>query len=171
MSRASCAPTVCPGAWAGIYRRLALTPLTRQHWSQSIMQLISNYCADMLLVAIGGWLSKLTHATRLFWRLSWTLCFMSIGFALTAWLNLTQRYPIIQITYFAWCSAHLFPIALTNGWKTPPAYYIYSNGDAWEQCLIMAPVWDIWQKLAIMGVDRCLHGDFDTVFSVGIIHP
>jgi len=35
-----------------------------------------------------------------------------------------------------------------------------------------AGIGDIWQKLAIMGgVDRCLHGDFDTVFSVGNNHP
>jgi len=73
----------------GIYRRLALTPLTRTTLIGS--QLLQHYLViivqTLLLVAIGGLAFKthLTGNTALFWlTLSvGALCFMSIGFALT----------------------------------------------------------------------------------------
>jgi ABC-2 type transport system permease protein len=147
----------------GIYRRLALTPLTRTTLIGS--QLLQHYLViivqTLLLVAIGGVAFKthLTGNTALFWlTLSvGALCFMSIGFALTGLIKtLRSATPIIQITYFAlmFLGGIFFPNSLLPKWLGNAAGILPSTqmGDALRAVVYNgAGIGDIWQKLAIMG--------------------
>jgi len=147
----------------GIYRRLALTPLTRTTLIGS--QLLQHYLViivqTLLLVAIGGLAFKthLTGNTALFWlTLSvGALCFMSIGFALTGLIKtLRSATPIIQITYFAlmFLGGIFFPNSLLPKWLGNAASILPSTqmGDALRAVVYNgAGIGDIWQKLAIMG--------------------
>jgi ABC-2 type transport system permease protein len=147
----------------GIYRRLALTPLTRTTLIGS--QLLQHYLViivqTLLLVAIGGVAFKthLTGNTALFWlTLSvGALCFMSIGFALTGLIKtLRSATPIIQITYFAlmFLGGIFFPNSLLPKWLENAAGILPSTqmGDALRAVVYNgAGIGDIWQKLAIMG--------------------
>jgi ABC-2 type transport system permease protein len=147
----------------GIYRRLALTPLTRTTLIGS--QLLQHYLViivqTLLLVAIGGLAFKthLTGNTALFWlTLSvGALCFMSIGFALTGLIKtLRSATPIIQITYFAlmFLGGIFFPNSLLPKWLGNAAGILPSTqmGDALRAVVYNgAGIGDIWQKLAIMG--------------------
>jgi ABC-2 type transport system permease protein len=147
----------------GIYRRLALTPLTRTTLIGS--QLLQHYLViivqTLLLVAIGGLAFKthLTGNTALFWlTLSvGALCFMSIGFALTGLIKtLRSATPIIQITYFAlmFLGGIFFPNSLLPKWLENAAGILPSTqmGDALRAVVYNgAGIGDIWQKLAIMG--------------------
>ena len=147
----------------GIYRRLALTPLTRTTLIGS--QLLQHYLViivqTLLLVAIGGLAFKthLTGNTVLFWlTLSvGALCFMSIGFALTGLIKtLRSATPIIQITYFAlmFLGGIFFPNSLLPKWLENAAGILPSTqmGDALRAVVYNgAGIGDIWQKLAIMG--------------------
>jgi ABC-2 type transport system permease protein len=147
----------------GIYRRLALTPLTRTTLIGS--QLLQHYLViivqTLLLVAIGGAAFKthLTGNTTLFWlTLSvGALCFMSIGFALTGLIKtLRSATPIIQITYFAlmFLGGIFFPNSLLPKWLGNAASILPSTqmGDALRAVVYSgAGIGDIWQKLAIMG--------------------
>ena len=147
----------------GIYRRLALTPLTRTTLIGS--QLLQHYLViivqTLLLVAIGGVAFKthLTGNTALFWlTLSvGALCFMSIGFALTGLIKtLRSATPIIQITYFAlmFLGGIFFPNSLLPIWLENAAGILPSTqmGDALRAVVYNgAGIGDIWQKLAIMG--------------------
>jgi ABC-2 type transport system permease protein len=147
----------------GIYRRLALTPLTRTTLIGS--QLLQHYLViivqTLLLVAIGGVAFK-THLngnTALFWlTLSvGALCFMSIGFALTGLIKtLRSATPIIQISYFAlmFLGGIFFPNSLLPKWLGNAAGILPSTqmGDALRAVVYNgAGIGDIWQKLAIMG--------------------
>ena len=147
----------------GIYRRLALTPLTRTTLIGS--QLLQHYLViivqTLLLVAIGGLAFK-THLagnTALFWlTLSvGALCFMSIGFALTGLIKtLRSATPIIQITYFAlmFLGGIFFPNSLLPKWLGNAASILPSTqmGDALRAVVYNgAGIGDIWQKLAVMG--------------------
>jgi len=147
----------------GIYRRLALTPLTRTTLIGS--QLLQHYLViivqTLLLVAIGGVAFKthLTGNTALFWlTLSvGALCFMSIGFALTGLIKtLRSATPIIQITYFAlmFLGGIFFPNSLLPKWLGNAAGILPSTqmGDALRAVVYNgAGIGDIWQKLVIMG--------------------
>jgi ABC-2 type transport system permease protein len=147
----------------GIYRRLALTPLTRTTLIGS--QLLQHYLViivqTLLLVAISGVAFKthLTGNTALFWlTLSvGALCFMSIGFALTGLIKtLRSATPIIQITYFAlmFLGGIFFPNSLLPKWLGNAAGILPSTqmGDALRAVVYNgAGIGDIWQKLAIMG--------------------
>jgi ABC-2 type transport system permease protein len=147
----------------GIYRRLALTPLTRTTLIGS--QLLQHYLViivqTLLLVAISGLAFKthLTGNTALFWlTLSvGALCFMSIGFALTGLIKtLRSATPIIQITYFAlmFLGGIFFPNSLLPKWLENAAGILPSTqmGDALRAVVYNgAGIGDIWQKLAIMG--------------------
>jgi len=147
----------------GIYRRLALTPLTRTTLIGS--QLLQHYLViivqTLLLVAIGGLAFKthLTGNTALFWlTLSvGALCFMSIGFALTGLIKtLRSATPIIQITYFAlmFLGGIFFPNSLLPKWLENAAGILPSTqmGDALRAVVYNGSgIGDIWQKLAIMG--------------------
>jgi len=147
----------------GIYRRLALTPLTRTTLIGS--QLLQHYLViivqTLLLVAIGGLAFKthLTGNTALFWlTLSvGALCFMSIGFALTGLIKtLRSATPIIQITYFAlmFLGGIFFPNSLLPKWLGNAASILPSTqlGDALRAVVYNGGgIGDIWPKLAIMG--------------------
>ena len=147
----------------GIYRRLALTPLTRTTLIGS--QLLQHYLViivqTLLLVAIGGLAFKthLTGNTVLFWlTLSvGALCFMSIGFALTGLIKtLRSATPIIQITYFAlmFLGGIFFPNSLLPKWLGNAASILPSTqlGDALRAVVYNGGgIGDIWPKLAIMG--------------------
>ena len=147
----------------GIYRRLALTPLTRTTLIGS--QLLQHYLViivqTLLLVAISGLAFKthLTGNTALFWlTLSvGALCFMSIGFALTGLIKtLRSATPVIQITYFAlmFLGGIFFPNSLLPKWLGNAAGILPSTqmGDALRAVVYNgAGIGDIWQKLAIMG--------------------
>ena len=146
-----------------IYRRLALTPLTRTTLIGS--QLLQHYLViivqTLLLLAIGGVAFKthLTGNTALLWlTLSvGALCFMSIGFALTGLIKtLRSATPIIQITYFAlmFLGGIFFPNSLLPKWLGNAASILPSTqmGDALRAVVYNgAGIVDIWQKLAIMG--------------------
>ena len=147
----------------GIYRRLALTPLTRTTLIGS--QLLQHYLViivqTLLLVAIGGLAFKthLTGNTALLWlTLSvGALCFMSIGFALTGLIKtLRSATPIIQITYFAlmFLGGIFFPNSLLPKWLGNAASILPSTqlGDALRAVVYNGGgIGDIWPKLAIMG--------------------
>ena len=102
---------------------------------------------------------------------------MSIGFALTGLIKtLRSATPIIQITYFAlmFLGGIFFPNSLLPKWLGNAASILPSTqmGDA-----LRAVVYNGGRYRGYLakagdngGMDRCLHGGFNTVFSLGIIH-
>jgi ABC-2 type transport system permease protein len=155
---------------AGVYRRLALTPLKRTTLIGS--QLLQHYVViivqTLLLVAISGaaFKTNLTGNTALFWlTLSiGALCFMSIGFALTGLIKtLRSATPIIQIVYFSmmFLGGIFFPNSLLPTWLGNAAKVLPSTqlGDALRAVVYNGGgIGDIWQKWLIMGawIAACL---------------
>ena len=147
---------------AGVYRRLALTPLKRTTLigSQLLQHYIVIIVQTLLLVNIGTICFK-THLTgnvALFWLvLSFgALCFMSIGFALTGLIKtLRSATPIIQIVYFSmmFLGGIFFPNSMLPTWLGNAAKMLPSTqlGDALRAVVYnSAGISDIWPKLLIM---------------------
>jgi ABC-2 type transport system permease protein len=147
---------------AGVYRRLALTPLKRTTLigSQLLQHYIVIIVQTLLLVAISGAAFKthLTGNTALFWlTLSvGALCFMSIGFALTGLIKtLRSATPIIQIVYFSmmFLGGIFFPNSMLPAWLGNAAKVLPSTqlGDALRAVVYNSGgIGDIWLKLLIM---------------------
>ena len=155
---------------AGVYRRLALTPLKRTTLigSQLLQHYIVIVVQTLLLVAISGAAFK-THLpgnTGLFWlTLSvGALCFMSIGFALTGLIKtLRSATPIIQIVYFSmmFLGGIFFPNSMLPTWLGNAAKVLPSTqlGDALRVVVYNSGgISDIWLKLLIMAgwIAACL---------------
>ena len=155
---------------AGVYRRLALTPLKRTTLigSQLLQHYIVIIVQTLLLVAISGAAFKthLTGNTALFWlTLSvGALCFMSIGFALTGLIKtLRSATPIIQIVYFSmmFLGGIFFPNSMLPTWLGNAAKALPSTQLADALRVVVyngGGIGDIWLKLLIMGgwIAACL---------------
>ena len=146
----------------GVYRRLALTPLTRQTLigSQLLQHYIVIIVQTLLLIAISGAAFK-THLTGnmvLFWLTMsvGALCFMSIGFALTGLIKTARSAtPINQIVYFTlmFLGGIFFPNSLLPDWLGNAAKVLPSTqmSDALRAVAYNgAGIGDIWQKLLII---------------------
>jgi ABC-2 type transport system permease protein len=146
----------------GVYRRLALTPLTRTTLlgSQILQHYLVIIVQTLLLVAIAGIAFK-THLTGnlfLFWlTLSiGALCFMSIGFALSGLIKTVRSAtPINQIAYFSlmFLGGIFFPNSLLPHWLGNATKVLPSTqmGDALRAVVYNgAGMGDIWLKLLIM---------------------
>jgi ABC-2 type transport system permease protein len=146
----------------GIYRRLALTPLTRQTLigSQLLQHYIVIIVQTALLIAIGviAFNIKLSGNPFLFLLvLSFgALCFMSIGFALTGLIKTSRSAtPINQMTYFIlmFLGGIFFPNSMLPGVLQHVANILPSTqmGDALRMVAYQeAGLADIWQNLLVM---------------------
>lgn len=146
----------------GIYRRLALTPLTRQTLIGS--QLLTWYFVivvqTVLLIAIGVLAFKISITGNLF--LDWltlsfgALCFMSIGFALTGLIKTARSaQPINQMAFFIlmFLGGVFFPIDMLPKFLQDFARVLPSTqmNDALRMVTFQnAGFGDIWLKLVVM---------------------
>ena len=146
----------------GIYRRLALTPLTRPALigSQLLTWYFITVLQTVLLVGIGvlAFDIHLTGNLVLDWiALSCgALCFMSIGFALTGLIkNTRSAQPINQMAFFVlmFLGGIFYPVGILPAFLQRFASALPSTqmNDALRLVMFQnAGLGDIWPKLAIM---------------------
>jgi ABC-2 type transport system permease protein len=146
----------------GIYRRLSLTPLTRQtligsHLLQHYIVIIAQ---TLLLIAVGTLAFNINISGNML--LAWlaisvgSLCFMSIGFVLTCLVKTTRSATQVnQIVYFflMFLGGLFFPNSLLPAFLEKAASILPSTQMA--DCLRMifyqgAGFGDIWQNLLIV---------------------
>jgi ABC-2 type transport system permease protein len=146
----------------GIYRRLALTPLSRQTLIGG--QMLHNYfliiIQTLLLVAIGvmAFNIRITGNLFLFWLVLslGAVCFMTIGFSLTGLVkNVRSATPVNQMTYFVFMFLggvffpnSMLPKALNSVANVLPSTHM---NDALRLVFYQgAGLGDIWQHLLVL---------------------
>lgn len=146
----------------GVYRRLALTPLSRQSLIGG--QMLHNYgiiliqTALLMIIGIMGFKVHVTGNMLLFWLVltAGAICFMSIGFAITGLVKTSRSAtPITQIPYFLlmFLGGIFFPTAMM-----PKALQFVANilpsthmNGALRMILFQgAGLGDIWKDLLVM---------------------
>jgi ABC-2 type transport system permease protein len=147
----------------GVYRRLALTPLSRQTLisAQMLQHYLVIIAQTLLLMVIGtaAFNIKVTGNTFMFWLVlsAGALSFMSIGLALTVIIRTSRSaMPINQMTYFTlmflggiFFPNSMLPKILENVANVLPSTQV---SDALRAVFYSgAGFGDIWQNLAILG--------------------
>lgn len=148
---------------SGIYRRLALTPLTRQKLigSQILYRYLISLVQAVLLMAVGllAFKVKMNGNYALFWLVITlgSLCFLSIGFALTGLIKTARSAtPIVMSVYFVmmflgglFFPSDVMPQFMKSFSSALPTTHL--NTALRMVALQDASLIDIWKELAVAG--------------------